>query len=176
MGLRRFLHQPDYEAEEELEGPRNRAESPRGGNALSKGAFGSPFPVLGASGRTTRHVFDKRLKLFSLERANTAALAKKHATNANGVLTSSSDSHLETSPNSQLNRQWNTHELDENSSDLFEIQDMQPMPLRATTPGVNFSCLAAKKSLSCSSHAACGGSTDVGSSAPPCNSSQIRER
>lgn len=174
MGLRRFLHQPDYEAEEELEGPRNRAESPRGGNALSKGAFGSPFPVLGASGRTTRHVFDKRLKLFSLERANTAALAKKHATNANGVLTSSSDSHLETSPNSQLNRQWNTHELDENSSDLFEIQDMQPMPLRATTPGVNFSCLAAKKSLSCSSHAACGGSTDVGSSAPPCNSSEFK--
>ena len=171
MGMRRILDDELTEDEEEFEGPRSRAESPRGGNALSKGAFGSPFPVLGASGRKTRPVVDKKLKLFSLDRANTAALAKKHGTNSDGVLTSSSDSYLDTSSSSLQSRQRDAaHDWDDYSSDLFEIQDMQPMTLKAFS-GVNLSCLPLKKSFGCS-HEACDGFSEV-ESASSYNSSEF---
>lgn len=171
MGLRRMLDEEQTEDEEELEGPRSRAESPRGGNALSKGAFGSPFPVLGASGRkTTRPVFDKKLKLFSLERANTAALAKKHGTTSDGVLTSSSDSYLDTSSSNLSRPPDTTHDWDDYSSDLFEIQDMQPMILKSF-PGVTLSCLPIRKSLGCSDEA-CDRFSDV-ESAPSCNAREF---
>lgn len=174
-GLRRIADEDDVEGgEEELEGPRSRTESPRGGNALLKGAFGSPFPVLGASGRKTKPVLDKKLKLISLERANSAALAKKHATNSDGVLTSSSDSYMDTSSSSQLSRQRDNHDWDDYSSDLFEIPDMQPVALQSRFPGVNLSCLPIKSSFGCSDEGACKGSSKVESCAPSYNSNALK--
>ena len=161
MGLRRILVEEQTEDEDDLEGPRSRAESPRGGNALSKGAFGSPFPVLGAGGHKTRPVIDKKLKLFSLDRANTAALAKKHGTNSDGVLTSSSDSYLDTSSSSLSRQRDLAHDWDDYSSDLFEIQDMQPMNLKGF-PSVNLSCLPLKKGFGCRLEA-CDGFSEAGS-------------
>lgn len=171
MGLRRILDEEQTQDEEEFEGPRSRAESPRGGNALSKGAFGSPFPVLGCSARkTSRPVIDKKLKLFSLDRANTAAIAKKHGTHSDGVLTSSSDSYLDTSSSSLSRQRDSTHDWEDYSSDLFEIQDMQPMTLK-TFSGVNLSCLPLKKGFGCSLEA-CDGFSEV-ESAPSYNSSEF---
>lgn len=139
MGFRRH-----FEHEDELEGPRTRAESPRGANALSKGAFGSPFPVLGASERKSRPILDKKLKFFSLERACTAALAKKFM--HSDSLASTADRSMETSSSNPDTRQ-DVHDVDDSSSDLFEIDDMQAMSVKGLS-GFDFNCLQLKKGFS----------------------------
>lgn len=90
-------------------------QSGRGGSTYTMvaGGFGSPFPVLGASGRRTCSILEKKLKFFSLERATAAAVAKKI-------------SNLDADMDNPCQIDGH-HEVEDNGADLFEIEDVQLM-------------------------------------------------
>ena len=189
LGMHHHHHHHPYDPDEEdllgeegLQGPRGRAESPRGGHsALSKGAFGSPFPVLGSSsGRKTRPILvDKKLKFFSLERVSTAILARKVVVNSDGAVvgggggggSSSSDSYLDTSTSSSnpSRRRDPSHDWEDYSSDLFEIENMQPMK---GFSGLELSCLPIKKTFGCTGTDVSECCSSEVNSAPPCGPSE----
>ena len=100
-------------------------QSPRGGSTytMMEGGFGSPFPVLGASGRRTCPILEKKLKFFSLERATAAAVARKIST-------------LDVDKDNPC--QIDGHrDVEDYGADLFEIEDVQPMKSKGIS-GLDF--------------------------------------
>lgn len=123
LGLRQQQQQQQYEQFEIDD------QSPRGGGSthtmMEPGGFGSPFPVLGASGRRTCPILEKKLKFFSLERATAAAAVARKI--------SSLDADKDYYP-----CQIDGHcDVEDYGADLFEIQDVQPMKSKAFS-GLDF--------------------------------------
>ena len=100
-------------------------QSPRSGSTytMMEGGFGSPFPVLGASGRRTCPILEKKLKFFSLERATAAAVARKIST-----LDADKDNPCQIDGH---------RDVEDYGADLFEIEDVQPMKSKGFS-GVDF--------------------------------------